>query len=68
MSKYTPLWEWIKDNALSQLKLTFTEIENILAFPIDHSFLNVKKELAEFGYKVAKISMKEQSIIFEKIN
>ena len=28
--------------------------------PIDHSFLTYKKELIEYGYKVGKISMKEQ--------
>ena len=35
--------------------------------PIDHSFLKYKKELTEYGYKVAKISMKEQKVMFEKI-
>ena len=26
-----------------------------------------KKELAEYGYKVRKISMKEQKVMFEKV-
>ena len=34
---------------------------------IDHSFLTYKKELTEYGYKVGKISMKEQKIMFERI-
>ena len=35
--------------------------------PIDHSFLTYKKELIEYGYKVGKISMKEQRVTFEKL-
>ena len=38
----------------------------MLGFEIDHSFLNGKKELEEHGYKVGKISLKEQKITFEK--
>ena len=34
---------------------------------IDHSFLTYKKELIEYGYKVGKISMKEQRVTFEKL-
>ena len=34
----------------------------MLGFSIDHSFLTYKKELADFGYKVGKISMKEQTV------
>lgn len=68
MSKYEPLWKWIKDNGTDSFKLTYTEIENIAGVPIDHSFLSFKKELLEYGYKVGKISMKEQMVVFEKIN
>ena len=68
MSKYDPLWKWIKEKGTDNFKLTYAEIENIAGVPIDHSFLTFKKELLEYGYKVAKISMKEQTIAFEKIN
>ena len=34
---------------------------------IDHSFLTYKKELLEYGYKVGKISMKEQTVDFERV-
>jgi len=34
--------------------------------PIDHLFLNFKKELTNYGYQVGKISMKEKSVSFEK--
>lgn len=30
----------------------------MLGFEIDHSFLDCKKELEEYGYKVGKISLK----------
>lgn len=67
MSKYNLLWEYIKKNNGESLKLTFTEIEKIAGIPIDHSFLKYKKELLEFGYQVGKISMKEQTVVFNKI-
>ncbi|MBS1416420.1 MAG: hypothetical protein HPY94_04695 [Clostridia bacterium] len=64
MSKYEPLWKWIKENGTDSFKLTFEEIEKIAGIPIDHSFLNYKKELLEYGYKVGKISLKEQTVVF----
>ncbi|CDZ24310.1 hypothetical protein CCDG5_1195 [[Clostridium] cellulosi] len=67
MSKYDPLWNWIKENGTDNFKLTFAEIEQIAGIPIDHSFLNYKKELLKYGYKVGKISLKEQTVAFEKL-
>lgn len=66
MSKYEPFWNWIKENGTDSFKLTYAEIENIAGLPIDHSFLTFKKELLEYGFKVGKISMKEQTVAFEK--
>ena len=67
MSKYEPLWNWIQNNGADKFSLTFAEIEKIAGIPIDHSFLTYKKELTEYSYKVGKISMKEQKVIFEKL-
>lgn len=67
MSKYEPLWKWIGTHGTAQFQLTYAEIEEILGFPIDHSFLNCKKELLGFGYQVGKISMKAQTVTFEKL-
>lgn len=53
-------------NGSDRFKLTFAEIEQIAGFPIDHSFLTYKKELLKYGYRVGKISMKEQTVLFEK--
>jgi len=67
MSKYEPLWQWIKENKNDNFKLSYAEIEEIAGVPIDHSFLTYKKELLEYGFKVGKISMKEQTVNFEKL-
>lgn len=66
MSKYNALWEYVKNSGKQSLKLIFDEIQNIAGVPIDHSFLNFKKELTNYGYQVGKISMKEKSVSFEK--
>lgn len=67
MSKYEPLWNYLKENKKDDYILTYDEIKNILDFAIDHSFLTYKKEVKEYGYEVAKISLKEKTIIFKKI-
>lgn len=67
MSKYDALWVWIRENATDSFHLTFAEIEKIAGFPIDHSFLTYKKELTAYGYKVGKISMKAQTVTFQKL-
>jgi len=68
MSKYEPLWNYVRKNGSGSLKLTFGEILNIAGIPIDHSFLKYKKELTEYGYRVGKISMKEKTVVFDKID
>lgn len=68
MSKYNLLWKHIKNNGGQSLKLTFDEIKNIAGIEIDHSFLNYKKELLEYDYEVKKISLKDKTVLFQKIN
>lgn len=68
MSKYNSLWKYVQSNGNQSFMLTFEEIQNIAGIPIDHSFLQYKKELTEYGYQVGKISMKEQTVIFNKIS
>ena len=67
MSKYDQLWKWISENGTDSFKLTYSEIEEIAGLPIDHSFLNLKMELLGYGYRVGKISMKEETVAFEKV-
>ena len=66
MSKYEPLWKYIKENEKEEYNLTYKEIKNILGFEIDHSFLNYKKELLAYGYEVKKISIKNNLILITK--
>ncbi|PBD93342.1 hypothetical protein, partial [Clostridioides difficile] len=65
--KYSSLWEYVKKNNSQSFKLTFEEIKDIAGIEIDHSFLKYKKELNEYGYQVGKISLKEKTVIFDKI-
>lgn len=67
MSKYEPLWNYLKNNNKDSYKLRYEEIENILGSPIDHSFLTYKKELISYGYEVTKISMKDKTVLFNKL-
>lgn len=67
MSKYSRLWEFVSTNESSSFKMTFNEIQEIAGIPIDHSFLTYKKELTEYGWQVGKISMKDQTVIFNKM-
>ena len=68
MSKYDALWAWIQENGTDSFRLTFAEIEKIAGLPIDHSFLTYKKELTVYEYRVGKISMKAQTVAFQKLD
>ena len=67
MSKYSSLWEYVKKNNSQSFKLTFEEIKDIDGIEIDPSLLKYKKELNEYGYQIGKISLKEKTVIFDKI-
>ena len=66
MSKYEPLWIYLKKEQKDSFKLSFDDILNILGFKIDHSFLKYKNEAKDYGYEVIKISLKEKYIIISK--
>ena len=68
MSKYSALWKYIEKNGGQSYKLSFDEIKSIAGIAIDHSFLNYKKELLQYGYQVKKISLKDKMVLFQKIN
>mgnify|MGYP006886106135 CR=1 FL=1 len=57
MSKYDSLWEYVRDNGNSSLKMPFEQIQKIPEYQSTILFLKYKKELTEYGYKVEKISM-----------
>lgn len=62
MSKYEKLFNYV--NGKKEIQLTFEEVEKILGFKIDHSFLKYKKELPNYEIK---ISLKNQNIIFKSL-
>ena len=66
MSKYNKLWQYISANKKDKYILSYDEIESILGFSIDHSFLTYKKELINYGYEVSKISIKNKQVIIER--
>lgn len=68
MSKYEKLWRWISGNGEEKFKLTYTQIEELAGVPIDHSFLKFKSELLDYGYQIGKISMKEETVAFVKVD
>lgn len=68
MSKYNALWEHLREDGREELQLTFDEIGAIAGVEIDHSFLTFKKELTEYGYQVGKISLKQRTVRFHKID
>lgn len=67
MSKYDQLWQYIKDNKTGDFELSFDEIEKAVGLPIDHSFLQYKKELPDYGFEVKKISLKNKTVKFHQL-
>ncbi len=67
MSKYERLWCYLERCNKAEYLLSYDEIKMILGFSIDHSFLTYKKEANEYGYEVGKISLKEKTVRFHKI-
>lgn len=68
MSKYEKLWEYVAARGEQSFSLTFGEVERIAGVPMDHSFLKYKKELADFRYQAGKISMKNETVEFHKLD
>ena len=67
MSKYKPLWKYLKMHGQDVYVLSYADIKDILGFDLDHVFLNYKKEAKDFGYEVGKISLKNKTVTFRKI-
>ena len=63
MSKYEPLWRFLSGYGSGCIQFSFERIEEILGFPMDHSFLNYKQEAEQYGYRVEKISLKKMGAL-----
>ena len=68
MSKYDPLWAYVKERDEYLLELTFEEAEKVLGFPVKVSLLTNKAELLQYGYEVVKLMKSEQVVIFRKLD
>ncbi len=68
MSKYDALWAYVSNSGQQTLTMTFEQIAEVADVAIDHSFLAYKKELVAYGYKVGKISLKQNMVKFEKLD
>ena len=67
LSKYEPLWRFLSGDGSGCIKFSFVRIEEVLGFPMDHSFLRYKQEAEQYGYRVEKISLKEKWVRFVRI-
>ena len=67
MDKYDSLWQYVRENCVATLVLTFAQIEKIAGAPLDHSFLTYKKELSAYGFEAQKISLKQKTATFSKL-
>lgn len=68
MSKYEPLWRFLECDGSDKYQLSFDIIEEILGFPIDHSFLRYKQEAEQYGYRVERISLKQKWVAISRIH
>ena len=68
MSKYEPLWRFLECDGSEKFQLSFDRIEEILGFPIDHSFLRYTQEAEQYGYRVERISLKQKWIAISRIH
>lgn len=66
MSKYTKLWNYLRDNCLSTETLTFTEIYRICGASVDDSFMMHKKELEDYGLSVVRINLRDETVLFTR--
>lgn len=66
-SPYEPLWQYIRSHNEQTVHMSFSQIEVLLGFPINHAFLNSKKELHQYGWICLKISLNEQHITFLRL-
>ncbi len=67
ISKYDLLWKYVQNDGMKTFTLSFDEIGEIAGVAIDHSFLNYKKDLLKYGYQVGMISLKMNTVVFEKV-
>ena len=68
MSKYNALWDNIAARNTARVTLRFAEIGQIAGVELDHSFLTAKKELLAYGWQVGRISRKDRTVTFARLD
>lgn len=66
VDKYGKLWDYVAAQDRDVLELTFDRIGEVSGAPLDHSFLNAKKNLVPYGFEVERIFMKQKLVRFKK--
>ncbi len=64
MSKYNNLWRYLEKDGRGLIVLTFDQIHVIVGCELDTSFYKYKKEAAEHGYMVTRISIPCRKVFF----
>lgn len=65
-SPYQALWEYLQGQREEKLLLSFEEICRLSGTTLNHAFLSHKKESEAYGWRVEKISLKNQTVSFCK--
>ena len=63
MSKYNALWDYVRSQSAPLLTLSFDEIQQIAGIPIDHSFLQYKKEMTAYGCKSENLHEEKNGLL-----
>ena len=66
MSKYSKLWNYLRDHCLSTEILTFDDIYTICGASVDDSFMQYKHELENYGLRVVKINLANRTVHFTR--
>ena len=64
MSKYTKLWNYLKDSCLGTETLTFDEIYGICGASVDDAFMQHKYELEQYGLSVVRVNLRDRTVLF----
>lgn len=67
MSKYEPLWWFLSGDGSGCIQFSFERIEEILGFPLDHSFLRYKQEAEQLDTVSRKFRSKKNGCVLSAL-
>jgi hypothetical protein len=77
--KYQPLWAWLRSRPDDRIELTFTQVEEILGFPLPpssrkhpphwHSYKGsaVVRAIRDAGWKARDVSIRSETVVLERV-